>query len=385
MAETQCRHFSGYKPCGLSTDCSSKCLKRDLIERSILIVHLGALGAVVRSTALLSAIHRKYSRAQVTWVTDKPADQILKNHPLIDRVLTTGTEDLLKLAALEFDVALVIDKSLKASGVLKQTKAKELYGFKVHSVNGAILPATEAANELWQLGLDDHKKFFINQKSEIQLATEALELGPYQRDEYDLPLTLNEEILRDERSLSWSLDPKQPIIGFNTGCSGVIPFKKWTVEYHREVIQSLLQAGYKNIVLLGGPEDAERNQKIAHGLPVANSPTNLGLRDGLVSVAACDVVLSGDSLGMHMAISQKKYVIAWFGPTCAHEIDLYDRGEKLLAQVGCAPCWKRLCNKEQMCYDQVPMAQVMQAVRKGYHFWQKRYLSYRQPSSEISS
>lgn len=320
----------------------------------------------------------------MTWVTDKPADQLLKNHPGIDRVLTTTQEDLLKISALEFDVALVIDKSLKALGVLKQTKAKEHFGFKVHATTGAILPATAAATELWNLGLNDHDKFFLNKKSEIQLATEALELK-YERDEYDLPLTLNEEILRDERSLSWSLDPNTPIIGLNTGCSGVIPFKKWTVEYHREVIEALLKAGYKNIVLLGGPEDSERNQKIAHGLPVANSPTNLGLRDGLVSVAACDVVLSGDSLGMHMAISQKKFVIAWFGPTCAHEIDLYGRGEKLLAQVPCAPCWKRLCNKEQMCYDHVPIAQVMHAVRKGFDFWQKRFLSYKQPSSEICS
>lgn len=384
MAETKCRHFTGYKPCGLSTDCTSSCHKRDLIQNTVLIVHLGALGAVVRSTALLKAIHRKYKGAQVTWVTDKPADQILKNHPLIDRVLTTTSEDILKLSALHFDVALVIDKSLKASGVLKQTSAKEVFGFTVQQANGAILPATPAAEELWQLGLDDHAKFYVNQKSEIQLATEALELD-YQRDDYFLPLTLNEEILRDERSLSWSLDPNTPIVGLNTGCSGVIPFKKWTVEYHREVIESLLAAGYKNIVLLGGPEDAERNQKIAEGLPVQSSPTNLGLRDGLVSVAACDVVLSGDSLGMHMAISQQKYVIAWFGPTCAHEIDLYDRGEKLLAQVGCAPCWKRLCNKEQMCYDHVPMAQVMLAVRKGLNFWQKRFSSYKQPFSEISS
>ena len=45
---------------------------------------------------------------------------------------------------------------------------------------------------------------------------------------------------------------------------------------------------------------------------------------------ACDIVVSGDSLGMHMAIGLKKWVVAWFGPTCHQEIDLYDRGAKFL-------------------------------------------------------
>ena len=49
----------------------------------------------------------------------------------------------------------------------------------------------------------------------------------------------------------------------------------------------------------------------------------------------CDVVISGDSLGMHMAIALSKHVVAWFGPTSPQEIDLYDRGVKLLADRLC--------------------------------------------------
>ncbi|XGC82100.1 glycosyltransferase family 9 protein [Bdellovibrio bacteriovorus] len=299
----------------------------------------------------------------ITWVTDAPAHQLLKNHPAIDRVLTTSESDLLQLSALEFEAAFVIDKSLKAAGVIKKTTVDFIYGFVNDPRTGAILPATPAAEELWSLGLDNHKKFFINEKPETQLMIEALELGEFQRDEYWLPLTASEEFQSQERRATW-LDKKEILIGLNTGCSNVIAHKKLTVEYHRLLIRHI-HLSYPNasIVLLGGPEDTERNKAIAEGLDVISSETQSGLRDGLVSIAACDVVVTGDSLGMHMAISQKKQVIAWFGPTCAHEIDLYERGFKILTKSPCSPCWKRTCEKSIMCYDQVSLEEVLHALK----------------------
>nr|WP_295904970.1 glycosyltransferase family 9 protein [uncultured Bdellovibrio sp.] len=331
---------------------------------SVLIVHLGALGAVVRSTSLLKAIKRKYPRSMVTWVTDAPAHHLLKNHPAIDRVLTTAEADLLQLGALEFEVALVIDKSLKAVGVLKRTTVDQVFGFTASPRNGAIVPATPAAEELWELGLNNQKKFFENEKPETQLMIEALELGDYQRDDYWLPLTENETREATLRHYQWlSERNKELIIGLNTGCSPVIPYKKLTVDYHRMMIERILKDFPKaEVVLLGGPEDTDRNALIAQGLPVISSQTESGLRDGLISVAACDVVITGDSLGMHMAISQQKQVIAWFGPTCAHEIDLYDRGFKILTKSPCSPCWKRTCEKNIMCYDQVSLEEIVHAL-----------------------
>lgn len=356
MLQTQCRYFNGYKPCGKSNHCSEECEHLDIPQKRLLIIHLGALGAVVRSSALLKAMKKKYPSSHITWVTDKPADQILRGHPLIDRVLTTTIDDLLALTCLKFDVVFCIDKGLKAIGILKSTQAKEVFGFVVDENTGAILPASKAAEPLWLLGLNDHEKFFVNKKSEIELCAEALELTPYwQRDEYFLPLSLSEDQLRQKRRQEWLHSQNAKIIvGFNTGCSHVISYKKLTVEAHRQLID-LLQVPNVGLVLLGGPEDTERNQQIAVGKNVVDTPTNLGLRDGMVSVAACDIVITGDSLGMHMAIAQKKYVYAWFGPTCAHEIELYDRGEHILTQASCAPCWKRSCDKNPMCYDQVDL------------------------------
>lgn len=365
MEMLNCRHFNGYKPCGLSDSCSSQCQHYDAIEHRLLVVHLEALGAVLRATCLLPALRRKYPRAHITWVTQAPAQHLLLGNPFIDRLLTTSNDDLLALSALSFDAAFVVDKSLKASGVVERcAHVDQVFGFKVDAQTGVIVPATHAALELWQLGLSNRKKFHINQKPETELMIEAMELGPFQRDPYVLKLTSDECEEALARRRRWA--PRgEVIVGLNTGCSAVIPYKKLSVSYHRHLIRELEKLGGLRLVLLGGPEDTVRNQHIGAGLEVVHTPTERGLRDGLVSVAACDVVVTGDSLGMHMAIALEKWVVAWFGPTCAQEIDLYGRGEKVKTQAQCSPCWKRHCAQETMCYDLVPMDEVVNAVKRG--------------------
>jgi heptosyltransferase-2 len=358
-----CRHFNGYKPCGKSEICDPLCPHMSVPSVRILLVHLEALGAVMRSTALLPAIRRKYPGAHITWVTQKPAHLLLAENPLIDRVLTTEADDLLKLSALEFDIALMVDKGQKSAGVLKLTRADLVYGFTLDARTGAVLPATDAARELWEIGLSDRKKFVENRKTETRLAHEALELGPWLRDEYVLRLSEAEKREVARRRREWA-PSGEIVVGLNTGCSGVIAYKKLTVEKHRELISELAETGVR-IVLLGGREDTERNERIGAGLPVIQSPTGSGLRDGIMSVAACDVVVTGDSLGMHLAIALQKWTVAWFGPTCAHEIDLYDRGVHVLSAASCGPCWKRSCSRTTMCYDLVSIDDLMKGILQG--------------------
>lgn len=366
VAIVNCRHFNGYKPCGKSEICDSLCPHMSVPTARILLVHLEALGAVLRSTALLPAIRRKFPGCHITWVTQSPAHHLLENNPHVDRVLTTSPDDLLALSALEFDIAMVVDKSLKAGGILKKTKAEMVFGFQVDAATGAIVPATPAAEELWQIGLSDRKKFFENRKPETRLVHEALELGPWQRDPYVLKLSKEEEKAATQRRSQWSRHPEQVVVGINTGCSNAIPYKKLSIEKHRDLINALTaEFGSKiRIVLLGGHEDTLRNQRIGHGLDVVLSPTEKGLRDGIVSLSACDIVVSGDSLGLHMAIALGKWTVAWFGPTCAHEIDLYDRGVAVLTKASCSPCWKRRCQRTPMCYDLVSIGEIVDGVRQ---------------------
>ncbi len=380
---TDCRYFNGYKPCGRNAVCDSQCASQDRPQISILIIHLGAMGAVVRSTSLLAPIKRKYPSSKITWITEAPMQNLLQGHPLIDQVLTISHPNLFALQGREFDIGFVIDKSAVAAGIASGLRIDQVFGFRMEPRFGGIVVANPEAQELWELGLSDQKKFFKNKKPETQLITEALGLS-WRRDDYDLRTSAPEKIQIQKRHSIWSVAPDQPVIGFNTGCGALMPAKKWTVERHRQILKELIAAGLKNLVLLGGPEDQVRNQEIGRDLPVIQSETIAGLREGSLSVAACDILVTGDSLGMHLGIAHKKHVIAWFGPSCAVEIDLYDRGEKLLTTAPCSPCWKKDCQEKDMCYDQLSLAQILSSIFRGVQSCQSPSYSSKPLSWEMS-
>ncbi|RME14413.1 MAG: glycosyltransferase family 9 protein [Bdellovibrio sp.] len=366
MAMLNCRFFNGYRPCHKNESCSPKCPHMEPLQTNILMVHLGALGAVLRSTCLLRGIRQKYPHSHITWVTQSPAHHLLQNNPLIDRVCTNSAQNILHLSAFHYHIGFCIDKSPEAFSIIKNLSPQKLFGFYIPKGYRGIAPATPAAEELWQIGLSNTKKFFENQKTENQLLYEALELGPYKGQPYEIFLTKEEEALSQKRHQLWSEGKQKICIGINTGCSSTIPYKKLSISSQRKLIQSLLNKWHNiQVILLGGKEDEKRNKEIAKNLPVILSPTNQGLRDGLCSVKACDLVISGDSLGMHMAIALKKWVVAWFGPTCPQEIDFYHRGVKVQTRKSCAPCWKRHCSQQIKCNEDIDILEILQGVSLG--------------------
>lgn len=370
MYQTGCRHFSGYRPCKKNSHCNESCPSLEIPQMNLLIVHLGAMGSVLRATALLPMIQKKYPKSHITWVTETPA--LLENHPQIDRVISVKESDLIQLAALEFDVALILDKSLFAASIVEMAKKVDfIYGFKVNQ-NGAIEPANASAFELWDIGLDNNKKFYTNTKTELQLQAEALSL-PYQRFPYSIYFNSQEKQLAENRKYQWSHHGFRKVVGINTGCGPLLPEKKINLIKWKEILAAFKQLPefeQFSFVLLGGNDDIEFHRQLYKDFPFLKlSPLNEGIRSGLCSVEACDIVISGDSLGMHMAIGLKKYVIAWFGPSCSHEIDLYEKGEMILSSTfSCSPCWKRQCLKIMKCHDGIEPGAFCMALERADQF-----------------
>lgn len=347
VVHTDCRLFTGYKPCVHGGACGG-CSHHDPVSAEILVINLGALGDVLRTTAQLPAIQRAWPGCRVTWVTSPRAMPLLRGHPLIDRVVAFDLPGLTELRARRFDVVLCVDKDRAAGGLARSLEAREKRGFGIDD-HGAIVPFNPEAEALYALGLDDEAKFRGNQRSEPELLGDALGL-PYAGEAYVLHLA-PDELPRGPRRK----------VGFNTGCSPLYPYKKLPLDVQAAAIEALELE--EPVLLLGGPEDTERNAALAArlGALVELTPTTGGLRRGAAEVSRCEVVVTGDSLGMHLAIALGVHVVAWFGPTCPQEIDLFGRGIKLLGAVGCAPCWKRSCDEDPKCFDQVPPNLIAEA------------------------
>ncbi len=359
-----CKRFTGYKPCFPDHNCWEDGCKENIpIGKKILIINLDAMGDVLMTTAQLPSLKKKFPESTIWWITLKIAAPLLNNNQYIDKVLSYDAESISILNTPEFDYVMNVDKSLRSCSLLNSVKAKNKLGFGLN-IDGKIVPVNEGAFYNYKLGMDDYFKFKVNQRTGQDYLAETFELE-YKRDEYVFNLTEEEKDFIKVYKENVGISDKDNVVGFNTGCSNLYPNKKMTIEQHIYLIDELLKLNKYKIVLLGGPEDTERNEVIYSHFKdkIINTPTNLGVRKGACFEDIADVVITGDSFGMHLAIALKKYVIAWFGVSCWTEIDLYDRGVKLFQKdLFCSPCWKKVCPYNLECIQMIDLDKMIKEV-----------------------
>jgi len=367
--KSDCRLFTGFSPCRYRRSCAG-CPHFDPVEERILVIQLDALGDVLRTTAILPAIRTTWRNAHVTWITRREAAPLLAHNPLVDRVLSLAEDTTAVLAALEFDVVLCPEKSIPAGALMRAARAPDKRGFTIDDA-GNIAPVTEAAYELFGLGLDNEAKFFTNTKSAQRLAAEALSL-PHKNERYVVVMDDEERRLaREDRRIA-GVGDDEVLVGWNTGCGPRYPYKRLEVEDQVRLMSTAWarmdrRERVRFALLGGGAEDQSRNARIAAELatrriPVTETPCARGLRRGIAAVAACDMVVSGDTLALHLAIAMRKPVVAWFTITCHQEIDVYGRGIKVLADVPCRPCWLQSCSLPRKCFRSMPWPELADSV-----------------------
>jgi heptosyltransferase-2 len=314
------------------------------------------------STAQLPAIKRKFPESTIYWVTLKNTAPLLFKNPLVDHVYIFDAASIMILQQMNFHYVMNVDKSLQSCALLNSLVSEQKLGFGLNR-DGKIIPVNKGAYYNYRLGMDDHFKFKVNQRTGQDYLAETFELE-YRRDEYVFEFTEEEKQFIEKYKKKVNIRKKNKVIGFNTGCSELYPNKKMTIDQHIYLIRQLLKKKYK-IVLLGGPEDTQRNKEINSYFKgnIINTPTTEGLRRGICYESISDIIVTGDSLGMHIAIALQKYVIAWFGVSCWTEIELYDRGVKLFhEELFCSPCWKKQCPYDLECIEMIDLDRIISEI-----------------------
>jgi ADP-heptose:LPS heptosyltransferase len=364
----KCKNFSGYKPCFSDHNCwTDGCKEEKSIGKKILIINLDAMGDVLMTTAQLPGIKRKFPVSTIYWITLKNAAGLLENNPYLDKVFVYDFESLAILNQMEFDYVMNVDKSRRSSALLTSLKAAHKLGFGLNP-DGKIYPVNEGAYYNYNLGMDDHLKFRINKRTGQDYLAETFELD-YRRDEYVFNFSEAEKKFIENFREKSGIKKNDLVVGLNTGCSTLFPNKKMTIDQHIYLINKLLGYPGIKIILLGGPEDLDRNNEIASHFSeqIINTPVSGGVRKGACYEEIADIVITGDSFGMHLAIALKKYVIAWFGLSCWTEIDLYDRGIKLFNEkLECSPCWKKSCPFNLECISSIDLERIASTVLQIY-------------------
>lgn len=359
-----CRFFRGDKPCIHKRDCQD-CPHYQKIGTRVLIIKLGAMGDVIRTTPLISGLRQSFPQCHITWLTLSNIMPLMEGIG-IDRLLPYDWRSGQQLAEEHFHLAICLDKEADILALMNRIQAEKKYGYLLGD-HGEVKPAGPSSVYLFHLGVSDELKFRVNRKSYTELIFDCLGL-PYQGEKYLLPdLSVEKEWIREQ--LATMHVPEEACkVAFNTGAGKVFATKKWSTEGYITLGRQLVEEYDARIILLGSDSEQERNQQIAEGIGLPDHILLMDTRDSIRRLAAligiCDLMITSDTLGMHLGLGLERPTIALFGPTCHQEIDLFGCGQKIISDYPCCPCYRSSCEKEINCMEAISAENVMQACRK---------------------
>jgi heptosyltransferase-2 len=359
-----CRFFLGDRPCVFHKQSGVLCTcdhYEQVVER-LLIVKLDAMGDVLRSTALLPPLAEAHPQAAVTWITRKESVPLLQRNRYIAEVLELGPEALAHLQARTFDRVVNLDASKISAALATAARSPRKDGF-ILSERGYVQPTNDAARRWLEAGLFDDIK---RQGTETYQDRMAEILGLQGQHRYVFELS-DDEIRRARATmLALGIDFNRPIVGLNTGAGGRWPLKQWREEGYVELVARIARDHDAQFVLLGGPGERDRNERLkaASTVKLLDPGCDNTVRHFGALVKHCDVVVTGDTLAMHLALALERRTVVLFGPTSAAEIELYDLGEKVVPDMQCLSCYKTSCDFVPNCMDLISTDMVEQAVRR---------------------
>jgi len=362
-----CRHYRGDRPCAFNRTCHG-CGHYSPYAERVCVVKFGALGDVIRTLCILPELRRRYPDGQITWVTRASAAKFIESHPLIDRVVAAESGEAAALPHERFDLVIGLDKEPEPCALTMNLTAEDKLGIGL-SPAGTPAPINAEAEAYFLLGLSDELKFHENTKSYPRLIYEALGWR-YGGQRYTLAVTEPARQFVREKLAVLGRDPDRPTVGVNVGAADRFVNKSWPESRLVDLIRELYDREPElQVLLLGGPDEDERMYRLNGMLPwTIHTDSDNTAEQFVALVDQCDTVFTGDTLALHVAVARRRGVVAFFGPTCDQEIDLFGRGEKLISTVACRPCYRGQCPNADACAYDVPVEQAIGAILRTTRF-----------------
>lgn len=364
----QCLHFNGEKPCTFHKEELSSCPCSHFreLEQKILIVKLGALGDVLRTTPLLPALKTQYPGSHISWLVNSPGEEVLAGNPDLDRILTFDFKNWIQLRPVKFDLLYNLEVDPAAAAVSEELQSDQKFGFGMNR-DGRIYPFNQAAGEYLEMSFSDLAKK-ANKKTYLQLIKEICQLN--EELNFSRPfLALTEaskaraQLLAEEAGF---LHFRKPVIGLNLGSGPRWVTKAWNPMHFVQLINLLKQEFSCHILLFSGSQEVKLAEEI-YAL-TSDKTVDTGSHNSLNQFFAfmdlCDVLVAADTLAIHAALALGKRVVALFGPTSYNEIDDFGLLEKVAAPVDCTVCYRNTCDKKPSCMDLISPQTVLEKVKE---------------------
>lgn len=272
-----------------------------------LIVKLGALGDVVRSTVLLRELE-----GDIFWLTSKKAKDLLFSDKITGVFFFEDPSSLRELEKMAFDLVISLDEEREILEFIRGLSYKKIIGIFINS-EGRVDYTPDSS--YWfdmslfsKLGKERADALKIkNQKSVPQILVEMIG-KEWSGQEYDLGI----EPLIGEKNL----------VGLVNVSTSVWPNKNWA--WWGDLKELLEKEGYQ----------------------VTTLQMRKTLLEHIEDINSCRAIVCGDTLGMHLALALKKKIFVMFNCTPPQEIYDYSRVFKILSPVLSNYMYKRTSNHE---------------------------------------
>ena len=353
LLKTDCRWYKGTIPCSPHKEHGVHCVEAsgapcrfyDPVDGEILIIKLGALGDVIRTTPLLHRLKREHPHARITWVTHNP--EILPPS-VVDRRLEWTLATLTILRSSRFDLLINLDKDLEACALCDQVQAAVKRGFILR--DGVVSPIEGAAEHKLLTGVFDD----VSQANVKSYPQEIFEICGYSFNA--------ERYILDRPAVqhAWKLARGKPVIGLNTGCGDRWTSRLWADDNWISLAKALKRKGYE-VILLGGQQEHAKNTKLARAARVKYFG-HFPLMRFLDLVDQCDLVVTGVTMAMHIAIGLGKKIVLINNIFNRHEFELYGQGLIIEPERPCQCYYRPTCvNSQYQCMDFIRVPQILEA------------------------
>lgn len=285
-----------------------------------------SLGDVLRTTPVLWGIKEKYPDSHITWLVSEQAEPLLHGNKLIDRILVWDQFVPFQIMREKFDVLINLEKIAGVAALTDMIDAWAKYGFRFEGVNGNYHAYERGLNFIDYI--ENKKKENGGRDSWQKILIEMMGVE-WKGQEYILGYKPKTEEIHD--------------IGLNYKVGSKWPSKAMSREKWEALEVGLLEEGY-SLSWQEGLEDL------------------YGYIDWINSNK---VIITQDSLGLHLALALKKKVIGLFGPTNAKEVYFYGSAMAISSPVDCEymPCFSPSCINGKNCMENMNIDGLLDAVR----------------------
>ena len=289
----------------------------------VLIVKLGSIGDIVHTLPSLAAMRRALPRAEISWVVEKRAAEILRDNPLLKSLIEVDTkalrrwpssgetlraprQQLRRLRASAFDSALDFQGLLKSASIARLSGATRVYGFARQSLR------EPASRILLSKTIRVPLKTHVIVKN-LTLAAQSLGIAvPTNPEDFEFPIHISREHEREAEAASEWAGADYAIL--NPG--GGWPTKLWSAERFGALADHLWTDFGLHSIVTYGPGERELAERVLQASRSGRArASDLSLKGFYALARRASLYVGGDTGPTHLAVAARAPVVGLFGPT----------------------------------------------------------------------